>query len=118
MSATPEEKALIKAALRCHRNANADTVGALLLAAQAVVISRRPAEGPEPIPCMVRAEHSAVMFCHLPKGHANSEPEPPCPGWDWTFTYHEGVAANGNGVRTFKVSHQLINGVWERVHIR
>jgi hypothetical protein len=118
MSATPEEKALIKAALRCHRNANADTVGALLLAAQAVVISRRPAEGPEPIPCMVRAEHSAVMFCHLPKGHPGSEPERTLPNDGYGWTYHEGVAANGNGVRTFKVSHQLINGVWERVHIR
>lgn len=120
MSATPEEKALVKAALRWQRNAGADTVGALLLATQAVRISRRPAEGPAPIPCMERAPYSAVMFCHLPKGHPGSEPEtyevygPMRYGW----TYHEGVAANGNGVRGFKVMHELVDGVWERVNVR
>jgi hypothetical protein len=86
---TPEEKAVIKAALRWQRKPNADTVADLLTAAQALRISRRPLEGPEPIPCMARARHSATMFCILPKGHAPERR----PGYGF---WHEGLAANGS----------------------
>jgi hypothetical protein len=97
-----EEAAVIKAAKRWARKANADSVADLLLAVQALKVAVQPLQGPEPIPCMVRASHSATMFCRLPKGHEGSEPNvwPACGGG---YTFHEGVAANGNGVRRFKV---------------
>lgn len=98
---TPEEKAVIARALRWSRGW--DTDECLRLAVQALSISRRPLEGPEPIPCMARAEHSATMFCILPKGHVG------LPGRDgerWVDS-HMGRAAGtpprGGGMRTFRV---------------
>ncbi|MBW8792152.1 MAG: hypothetical protein JF597_00675 [Streptomyces sp.] len=93
MPNTPEEKAVIKAALRWQRKPNADTVADLLIAVQALRISRRPLEGPEPIPCMARARHSATMFCTLPKGHDTQ-------GLGGYGNWHEGLAADGSH-RTF-----------------
>lgn len=100
---TPEERAVIKAALAWTRKETPERATDLRVAAQRLRVSRRPVEGPEVIPCMVRAEHSAVMFCHLPKGHEGSVPEPLFPGYGGGFTEHEGVAANNNGVRRFRV---------------
>lgn len=104
---TPEEGLVIRLTLRWHRGWITDDF--LHLAVQALKISRQPLQGPEPIPCMVRAEHSATMFCHLPKGHEGSEPE--TYGARWGFSYHEGRAAGtpprGGGLRRFRVMHDL-----------
>lgn len=89
MPTTPEEKAVIKAALRWQQHP-ISAAEDLRLAVQALRISRRPLEGPEPIPCMARARHSATMFCILPKGHAHP--------WDRSSgpMVHYGHAANGS----------------------
>ena len=104
---TPEEKAVIAQALRWSRGWVDDRT--LQLAVQALKVSRQPEQGPDPIPCMVRAEHSATMFCILPKGHDGSEPE--TYGGTWGWSYHEGIAGGtpprGGGRRQFKVVHDL-----------
>jgi hypothetical protein len=113
---TPEEKALIATALKWQLGRKGGSEEELRRAVQAVRISRRPAEGPEAIPCMVTATYSTEMFCHLPKGHEGSEVE--TFNGTWGQTYHEGIARNGNGVRRFRVSHELVNGIWERRDVK
>lgn len=107
MSATPQEKALIRAALAWQEHPNDVRLQFNLFSlAQAVRISRQPLQGPEPMPCMVRAENSATMFCHLPQGHPGSEPEPLSPRYPGGFSYHQGRARNGS-IRRFKVWEDL-----------
>lgn len=105
---TPEERSVIRAACRwalvsdrVERLWEESEIG-LALAVQALRVSRQPEQGPEPIPCMARASHSATMFCVLPKSHKGSEPEE----WheSWGYSYHQGVAANGSR-RRFRVEH-------------
>ena len=101
---TPEERAVIKAAKAWARKANADTVAELLLAVQALKVSRQPEQGPEPIPCSVPST-TGRMLCALPVGHDPDEtltwhdfastadgPEV----WQFTYRPHEGYAADGS----------------------
>lgn len=80
---TPEESAVIKAALKWHKvvtgqHSSMLTINAerhLLDATHALYLSRQPLHTVEPVPCMVYANNSATMFCILPKGHPGSEPD-------------------------------------------
>jgi hypothetical protein len=98
---TPEEDLVIRLTLRWHRGWITDDY--LHHAVQALKISRQPMQGPEPIPCMVRATHSATMFCLLPKGHVGL---PGRDGGRW-IDYHQGRAGGtpprGGGLRVFRV---------------
>jgi hypothetical protein len=99
---TPEEDTVIRLALRWHRGWITDKP--LATAVQALRISRRPIQGPDPIPCMVRAMHSDTMFCILPKGHVGLPGREKTERW---VDYHMGRAAGtpprGGGMRTFRV---------------
>lgn len=106
---TPEENMVIRVALLWDRGGIIDDQ--LHLVIQQLRISRQPLQGPEPIPCMVRAPHSATMFCILPKGHEGSKPE--MLGSDfWGFSYHVGIAGGtpprGGGRRSFKVLYDAL----------
>lgn len=96
---TPEERAAIRVLLKWQRDPSPDNTTTLRVAAQAVRVSRRKAEGPEPIPCMARAAHSSTMFCVLPKGHEGSTPS------EYRVTYHEGLASDGSR-RNFRLYGQ------------
>jgi hypothetical protein len=98
---TPEEKTVIALALRWARGWATDEQ--LQRAIQELKISRQPLQGPELIPCMARARHSATMFCVLPKGHVGI-PNRSRDSWRWAGM-HQGYAAGmpprGGGVRVF-----------------
>ena len=76
---TPEERAVIKAALKWHKRITGQrsafvshvALANLRDATHALWLSRQPLHTVEPIPCMVYANNSATMFCVLPKGHAD-----------------------------------------------
>jgi hypothetical protein len=89
---TPEEKALIATALKWQLGRKGGSDAELRDAAQAVRISRLPAQGPEAIPCMVGCDNGS-MFCILPKGHEGSF-IPSDAEWWQHFTHHEGYPAN------------------------
>lgn len=99
---TPEELKLIAVAQK-WASGRADDA-ALRFAVHALRISRQPLQGPEPIPCMARASHSATMFCILPKGHVGL---PGREGSRWVDGWHMGRAGGtpprGGGMRTFRV---------------
>lgn len=105
---TPEERVVVNMALRWSRGWNTDEH--LQLAVQALRISRLPLQGPEPIPCMVRAMHSDTMFCILPKGHVGL---PGREGARWKNGWHMGRAGGtpprGGGMRTFQVWSERTN---------
>lgn len=104
MSMTPEERAVIKAALKWHKTVTGqhsafishNAERHLLEATQALYLSRQPLHTVEPVPCMVYANNSATMFCILPKGHPGSVPE--MIGRYEGPSRHVGLAANRPGL--------------------
>jgi hypothetical protein len=93
---TPEEKRVIHAALMLSNKDTPERVAAVRDAAQALRISRRPVEGPAPIPCMVRATHSATMSCDLPKDHPGSKLGSSELERGYGYGSHSGLASDGS----------------------
>ena len=100
---TPEEKALIHAALMWDNKQTPERVTDLHAAVQALRVSRKPEQGAEAIPCMAKAMHSD-MFCILPKGHEGSTFPEDADWWE-KVTHHVGHPANDpkHGRRPFRV---------------
>lgn len=111
---TPEERAVLSAALKWHktltdRRSHIVSHAAqerLKKACQALRISDQPEHTVEPIPCGVYANHSATMSCVLPKGHRGSVPFEE----KYQFTHHSGYpggvrnAGPNGGMRQFTYS--------------
>lgn len=113
---TPEERAVLNAALKWHRtlidqrspHVSHAAQERLKAACQALRISDQPEHTVDPIPCMAPAPHSATMFCILPRGHdmpegvAAMRRDRP---W-WTKVHHMGYAGGNpdNGRRAFRYS--------------
>lgn len=72
---TPEERAVINAAVRWAARGGSDRGLQLQIAVQALHTSRQPLHTVEPTPCGVYANNSATMFCVLPAGHQDSRPD-------------------------------------------
>jgi len=112
MGMTPEERAVIKAALKWHRTITGQrsafvshaAQGHLLDATHALWLSRQPLHTVEPILCMVYANNSATMFCVLPVGHV--EHDEPRQRYVGDITVHAGYPNNDpkNGRRLFRHS--------------
>jgi hypothetical protein len=100
---TPEEKAVIHAALMWSNKQTPERVTDLHVAVRALRVSRQPIQGPEAIPCMVKAMHGP-MFCILPKGHEGSIIPDDAESWQ-QCTDHEGYPDNNPkfGRRAFQV---------------
>ncbi len=98
---TPEEQSVIRAAMRYVRHSGAE-YSSLHAAVQALKVSRQPEHTVEPIPCMKYAPNSATMFCVLPLGHEDGEPD------KYGLSYHVGLAGQRAGLppsrRSFRYS--------------